>query len=221
MGQSILTKQQKALLTLISENKSVAETFYFTGGTALTEYYLHHRESEDLDFFSETEFDVEPLTFFISQLKKSLNFEEIDYQQNFNRNLFFLRFPNNYVLKTEFTYYPFPRIEKKTDRNLQIDSLLDIAVNKLFTIYQNPRSRDYIDLFFIIEQQQWRFADLLKKAKIKFDWHIDALQLGSQMVRAEDLLKVDYPVMIKEVNNKKVIEFFLERSKELEPEILT
>ncbi|MDR1696214.1 MAG: nucleotidyl transferase AbiEii/AbiGii toxin family protein [Endomicrobium sp.] len=26
-------------------------SFYFSGGTALSEYYLRHRYSEDLDFF--------------------------------------------------------------------------------------------------------------------------------------------------------------------------
>ena len=49
----------------------------------------------------------------------------------------------------EFTYFPFERIEKKEKiGNLYIDSLLDIAVNKVFTIYQKPRARDFIDLYF-------------------------------------------------------------------------
>ena len=32
-----------------------------------------------------------------------------------------------------------------------IDSLIDIATNKIFTIYQNPRSRDFIDLYLILK----------------------------------------------------------------------
>ncbi|MBI4652722.1 hypothetical protein HY750_00505 [Candidatus Kuenenbacteria bacterium] len=55
-------------------------------------------------------------------------------------------------IKMEFTYFPFIRIEKKEKvGNLYIDSLLDIAVNKIFTIYQKPRSRDFIDLYFILQ----------------------------------------------------------------------
>lgn len=220
MEQSILTKQQKAFLASLSENNFLAKEFYLTGGTALTEYYLHHRESEDLDFFCESEFDIQPLTIFVSQLKSHLRFEKIDYQQSFNRNLFFLHFPKGDILKIEFTYFPFPRLEKKTQDNLKIDSLIDIAVNKLFTIYQNPRSRDYIDLYFIVEQTNWEINNLLKKAKIKFDWHVDALQLGAQFVRVKDTLEIDYPKMIKKVSNENVEKFFLEEAKKMKADIL-
>ncbi|MFZ1019900.1 MAG: hypothetical protein WAN61_02835 [Minisyncoccia bacterium] len=51
--------------------------------------------------------------------------------------IFFLELENDFI-KTEFTYFPFPVIEKGENiGNLKIDSLLDIAVNKVFTIYQN------------------------------------------------------------------------------------
>ncbi|MDD4310358.1 MAG: nucleotidyl transferase AbiEii/AbiGii toxin family protein, partial [Candidatus Cloacimonetes bacterium] len=35
----------------IAELKEVLDGFYLTGGTALDRFYLHHRYSEDLDFF--------------------------------------------------------------------------------------------------------------------------------------------------------------------------
>ena len=50
---SILSENQKKFLKLLSEEKSICAHFYLTGGTALAEFYLHHRLSEDLDFFSE------------------------------------------------------------------------------------------------------------------------------------------------------------------------
>jgi len=40
--------QDKILLAL----KQVLSSFYLTGGTALGRFYLNHRFSEDLDFFS-------------------------------------------------------------------------------------------------------------------------------------------------------------------------
>ncbi|MCX6791343.1 MAG: hypothetical protein NTV62_04140 [Candidatus Gribaldobacteria bacterium] len=108
--------------------------------------------------------------------------------------LFFLHFPNE-VIKTEFTYFPFPRIEQGLLRgDLSIDSLLDIAVNKVFTIYQKSRARDYIDLYSIIQKMGWDIASLLKKARVKFDWHIDLLQWGSQLLQAEQVK--DYPVQL-------------------------
>ena len=193
--------------------------FYLSGGTALAGYYLFHRYSEDLDFFSETEFDVRGITVFLSQLKNTLKFSSIDFQQSLNRNLFFLRFPDE-VLKMEFTYYPFPRIERGQIRNgLVIDSLLDIAVNKLFTIYQRSTARDYIDLYCICKKERWEIADLMAKAKIKFDWHIDPLQLGTQFLKSE--AAQDVPRMIDTITPNVWKTFFREEAKRLKSAIIT
>ena len=57
MGQvSFLNKEQKSILDGLKENQLIRSNFYFTGGTALSEFYLQHRYSEDLDFFSENIF---------------------------------------------------------------------------------------------------------------------------------------------------------------------
>jgi len=53
MKRSILSDTQKLFLNLFSENKNLYNSFYLTGGTALCEYYIPYRYSEDLDFFSE------------------------------------------------------------------------------------------------------------------------------------------------------------------------
>ena len=47
----ILTPFQKELLRVIG-NSNLADNFYLTGGTALAAFYLQHRYSEDLDFFT-------------------------------------------------------------------------------------------------------------------------------------------------------------------------
>jgi len=94
---------------------------------------------------------------------------------------FFLHLKDGDIIKTGFTFFPFERIEKGPKLNLlEVESLFDIAVNKIFTIYQKPRSRDFIDIYFILKEKNWFVADLLKNAKIKFDWHIDPTQLGTQ-----------------------------------------
>ena len=54
---SILSDNQRSILALIAAEKSISDRFYLTGGTALSEFYLQHRLSEDLDFFSEDEFE--------------------------------------------------------------------------------------------------------------------------------------------------------------------
>ncbi len=58
------------------------------------------------------------------------------------------------VLKVDFNFYPFTRIQKSINiNNLSIDSLRDITVNKLQTIGTQPRSRDFIDLYCIVQKR--------------------------------------------------------------------
>jgi len=217
--KTILSKKQQELLLLISKDKDICDFFYLTGGTALAEFYLHHRLSEDLDFFAEEKFDLQLISVFWKKIQKKAGIKSVDYQQSFNRNLFFLKIGRE-VIKTEFTYFPFPRIEKKKKvGQLFVDSLLDIAVNKLFTIYQKPRSRDFIDLFFILQEKKWQIEDLIKKAKVKFDWHVDSLQLGAQFLEVEEVR--DYPRMLKELDHKIWQEFFIREADKLKKNVLT
>lgn len=211
---SILSENQKKLLDLLSQEKSVCAHFYLTGGTALAEFYLHHRLSEDLDFFSEQEFDPQSISVVLKKIQRAAGVEKIEYQQSFNRNLFFLHTDTD-VIKTEFTYFPFPRIEQKQKiGDLYIDSLIDIAVNKVFTIYQKPRSRDFIDLYLILTNHSELTIDsLIEKAQIKFDHYIDPVQLGAQYMKARELK--DYPRMLEKLDEKVWQKFFIKEAKKL------
>ncbi len=215
---SILSKNQSRLLSALSGEEIVCDNFYLTGGTALAEFYLGHRLSEDLDFFSENEFPAESISIVLRKIQKEALVKSVRYEQSFNRNLFFLETENEEI-KTEFTYFPFERIEKKKKiGNLYIDSLIDIAVNKVFTIYQNPRSRDFIDLYFILKKENWDIKDLVKKAQIKFDHHINYLQLGAQLTKCLELK--DYPRMVIKVDEKEWQDFFINQAKEFDGEVL-
>ena len=58
MGRgSILTKGQELILGEFKKDDWLSSLFYFTGGTALSEFYLQHRLSDDLDFFTQEAFD--------------------------------------------------------------------------------------------------------------------------------------------------------------------
>lgn len=217
--KTILSKNQQKLLKIIGDNKNICQYFYLTGGTALAEFYLQHRLSEDLNFFSEEEVDSQVVFAFLKSIRKQAGIKKIDAQQSFNRNLFFLHLLDGDIIKTEFTYFPFPRIEKKNKiGNLFIDSLLDIAVNKIFTIYQKPRSRDFIDLYLILQTKKLEIPDLVKKAKIKFDWHIDMLQLACQFLQANTVK--DYPKMINKVKPEVWQKFFEDEAKKLKDQIV-
>lgn len=213
----ILTKHQQTFLNLFGK-QAFSQRFYLSGGTALTEFYIPYRLSEDLDFFTKEEVQVDEIIAFITSIKTQLGFGSFDYNTSFNRNLFFLHF-GDYDLKLEFTFYPFPQLNSfKVAYGVKIDSIEDIAVNKLFTIYQNPRSRDFMDLYMIIKKENFTIESLIKKAKIKFDWHVDPIKLGSQFLLSSELK--DYPRFLESLEKTNWQNFFLGEAKKLKKEII-
>lgn len=212
----ILTKNQLHFLDLFSQS-NLQNNFYLSGGTALCGFYIPYRKSEDLDFFSEIEFNLHDILVWIKSIKPVLKYKSFDIQTPFNRNLIFLKLQNE-ILKTEFTYFPF--LQKKNNRynKVAVDSIEDIALNKLFTIYQNPRLRDFMDFYMIINQKHYDLGNLRIDAKTKFDWDIDVVQLGSQLLKVKDLK--DSPLLIGKFNYKKMEKYFFDLALSLSNEVL-
>jgi len=84
----VITPEQQLLLEKIKKDPFLTSHFYFTGGTALSMYYLQHRLSVDLDFFSEEKFD--PQTVFDKanvlgkNLKATIEYVPIEDNHTFN-----------------------------------------------------------------------------------------------------------------------------------------
>lgn len=220
MAKTILTPFQTKVLIYFSKQSGFCRKFYLTGGTALSEFHLHHRLSEDLDFFSEDEFSLTSLQIILKKLKGHIpEISTIEYREFMGIRTFFLHYPKG-VLKIDFNYYPFPRLEKGKKYNLiSIDSLLDIAINKTQTISTQPRSRDFIDLYLIIKTMGITLQELTKLARLKFDWFVDPLHLTSKLILAEDV--VDFPKMLITLKPKDWQNFFLDEAKKLKDSILS
>lgn len=219
MGEnSILTPTQKRFLEAVIKEPYILKKYYFTGGTVLSEFYLKHRLSKDIDLFSEKEVHLPSIAKFIKKTALKLSATEIKQDQYLGLYTFFFVIPGKEDFKVDFNYYPFPRIEKgKIWRGLAIDSLLDIAVNKIHTLYMKPRAREYVDIYFILEKTKYSLEDLIKFAKIKFDWHIEPLQLARRFL--EVISFKDYPEMLVPFNQKGIQNFFMQEAKKLEKEI--
>lgn len=218
MALKILNSFQQNFIKLLVKNRYFKDHFYLTGGTALAAYYLHHRYSEDLDFFSFKETGLLELNTFLRKVKAPLKITKIDFQQSFNRNIFFLH-SNREILKIEFTYFPFEQIEKPIRKDgILIDSIVDIAANKTFTIFQNPRARDFIDLYFILKKSKdLSLPKLVKMARSKFDSQIDPIQLGIQLLKSKEIQ--DLPRMLKKINHQQWRVFFTNQAKSLSHQI--
>ena len=130
-----------------------------------------------------------------------------------------LIFEDGDELKIDFNYYPFLRIDKGIKfKNLEVDSIYDIAANKLHTLFMKPRARDYVDLYFIMKRESYSLEKLIIDSKTKFDWDIDRINLSSQFARVADFKK-DFPKMLVPFDSKDMEEFFLLQAKKLEKDI--
>lgn len=198
----------------------LAQRFYLGGGTALSEYYLQHRLSKDLDFFTQEEIEIKDLQKFIHLLANKTEAKKIEFQQGFALNTFFLTGKNEKIKqKIDFGQYPFASIIPPQKREgILVESLYDIAVDKTQTIITRPRLRDFIDLYFIFQKEEsWNFPELVRKSFEKFEIKADALQIGQNLLQVKTL--ADMPIMLKKVDLKKVRTFFLGEIKRLEGEI--
>ena len=219
MGKTILTPRQLDFLALAAKEPWLVKSFYLTGGTALAEFHLHHRLSEDLDFFTETA-EVNPIVTesFLKKMSPHLGINQLKRAQFLGLVSFVLEYSDGDKLKVDFNYYPFPRINLGLKfRGLDIDSLEDIAVNKVHTLFMRPRFRDYIDLYCIMNHTHFDLQKLIINAKSKFDWHIDPVTLASQFARVKELK--DFPKMLIPFDPKDMESFFLKLAKDLDKEI--
>lgn len=212
MGQiSILTPEQKAVLSEFSKSDFLKNNFYFTGGTALSEYYLKHRHSDDLDFFTEDKFETQIIFTLMEQWSKQLKF---NFQSNFAEvtYIFNLTFTNGQILKVDFSLYPYKRLEHgKREEVIEIDSLFDIAVNKLLVVTQRTEVKDFVDLYFLLKT--FTVWDLMAGVKKKFNVELNPFVVASDFLKIEDF---DYlPRMIKPLKIEDLVRFYRELSKKL------
>lgn len=205
------TQEQKIILDQVAKSAYLSEDFYFTGGTALSSIYLQHRLSDDLDFFSVQRFNGQAILALMQEWSSKYNFSfkaesfEVVY-------IFRLVFENNESLKVDFSYYPYKNLKDFQIRgNLKIDSLTDIAVNKLLTISQRTEVKDFVDLFFLLKQ--FSLWDLIEGVRIKFKMELEPFILASDFLKVNNFHTL--PKMIQPLKLEELKAFFRENAKKL------
>lgn len=190
MGKSsVLTKEQKIILGEFKKDGQLSSIFYFTGGTALSEFYLKHRLSNDLDFFTEKPFDSEQVFAAVNSWSKKHDFI-IKVRPHGLVYTYFFKFKKGEVLKADFARYPYPLIKKpKVLGNLKVDSLYDIAANKLLTMNQRTNVKDFVDLYFLLDEFSfWQLKDgVIAKFNTELDLYYTAVLKAFFRERAKKL----------------------------------
>lgn len=209
----ILTPFQQELLKAIG-GSDLARNFYLTGGTALAVFYLHHRYSEDLEFFS-----PDPNAVRLVQPALRRIADQLDVRLEFSRtfNTFvecFLTSEDEERVKLDFaqdTPYRLQPTEYNQLFNLQVENSLDIAANKLSALFERAAEKDFVDIY-VINRELISFAELLPRAREKHVGMDDYwLAIALQRVRQVKIL----PRMIIPLALADLQAYFLDLAREI------
>lgn len=213
----ILDEFQKKVLKKIGESELI-KSFIWSGGTALSYFYLKHRLSLDLDFLSQKFFPDEYLLIQINQIAKALKVKRIEEQKKFNRHEFWFK-KNKKTLKLEFIFYPFSYIEKPKqikEFNIKIDSIEDILTNKTHAIFERYEPKDVFDFYWIIKKEKINFFQVFKWVKKKFGVEIDPVIFIGQLLEGVDRLQKIRPHILEKryYVPERMKQFFKTKSRE-------
>lgn len=164
----ILYPHQIKLLSLFFASP-FSKTFFLTGGTALSAFYLAHRESQDLDLFSLQPFDTLALRTTMREIAKKTNSTLTTHirSQTFNE-IFLENKKEGWMQKIDIVQEQPKHFGKITNIDtIPVDSLVNIATNKILAIFGRLEPKDYVDLFIIFTQTKFSFDKMFELAKQK------------------------------------------------------
>lgn len=198
----ILTPLQRNVLGALFSDPWFHEHFYLTGGTALAAFYLKHRYSDDLDFFThQTALDSIPEL--MRSTAEHLGMSAVPLQ----RSPGFLRYELNGELKVDFVVDVAFRVgEPESIDALKIDSIHNIAVNKVCAILGRLDAKDYVDLFFIQREYQFDIFELLQLGQQK-DAGLDLFVWASLIAEVSQFAIL--PRMIRPISLEDLVSFYL------------
>lgn len=203
---------------MVAREDDIGRRFYLTGGTALSGYYYNHRESYDIDLFSPDEFEKEDILNFVLRTQRYLKWSQVRVDSDLGGNHFVFEFKEGEPLRLDFVYYAFSHLRAPSVWNgIKIDSILDIATNKLDLIQLRKKMRDYVDLFFLMKKERFSLEYLRKCLFKKFKWKVDSIILARHLLKVRELS--DYPIMRASVGRKEIANFFENEARKLEKEI--
>ncbi len=202
------------MVDAVQQCDEIIRWYTFTGGTALSEVYLQHRLSEDLDFFTRNPVMDHRINAFIDEAKSAIGYESYEKRVYSGLFMYTLIFSDGDRLKLDFNEYDFPPVERGTKLGkLNVDSFYDIAINKLEAILSRAKLRDFVDLYVAmpvigcdLDQVRMRLAD-------KFSGIRDDEEFMRHLAKVVDL--TDYPTMLVPFDRQKMIDFYLAEAKRI------
>lgn len=170
--------------------------FYLSGGTALA-LQIGHRESEDLDFFSQSPFDPTSLQ---TALLPCGTLENTELSEGTL---------NTYIdgVKLQFLLYPYAMIEQTIPwEGVSLSSVVDIACTKIMTVSTRGNKKDFIDMYFLLHM--FTLDELMQNLKKKYqNVSYNDTHILKSLVYFEDANAQPMPRMHKDVSWENVKQY--------------
>lgn len=185
---------EPATLELIKKLQSLDELkdSRLVGGTALA-LHIGHRKSVDIDLFMSNTVDVNDLLAAIQTVTNDVVL------LSSSRTMRFLRVNN---VKVDVVAYPYKWIDEPVvEDGITLASVKDIAAMKISAITNRGTKKDFIDLYFLL--QQFTFQEFIELYKTKYPDAVMFTTLKS-LAYFDDAEPEPMPYMLKDVSWEQV-----------------
>jgi predicted nucleotidyltransferase component of viral defense system len=144
-----VSEAQREVLVQLVTHPVIEGSFFLTGGTALSVFYLNHRLSDDLDFFTLRPLDLGEIDFWIRtqwpkaavKIKEGPQFLSLLIRE----------------VRVDFVVDPLSIDEKRetvmfeNGKCLSIDTIKNMLSNKLCAVVSRTEPKDFIDFYMILK----------------------------------------------------------------------
>lgn len=185
-----------------------SKTFYLTGGTALAAFYFGHRESRDLDLFTHSSYNSLILNQVINRLSKATNSRVTSKVKTDNYNEIYLKnYSEGWMQKIDVVEDIPKRFGKIVEiDSIRVDSLENIGSNKILAIFGRTEPKDFIDLYFILQNSKLTFPHLFELAQQK-DLGLSEFYFADSVSQIENIKT--WPATKKTLDVKPLLKFYI------------
>ncbi len=166
----------------------LGEHFYLTGGTALARFYFHHRESLDLDMFTnEFNQDFAQANQAVLGILHALELQITSQVATDTFIQYIVADAAGTPLKIDLVKdVPVHFGDLLTRDGVRLDSLENIGSNKVLAVFGRTDAKDFIDLYWILQHTDLKFDDLYRQAREK-DLGLSELYLAYALENVEKI----------------------------------
>jgi len=183
---NILDQKRKDILPLL-KSISLDDGFYLAGGTGLA-LQIGHRDSIDFDFFKQGDFDTDV---FLSKLENIFTGHTLMVTQNEKNTISCIV---DDTIKFSFFGFKYKVLKPFIETEyFNLASIEDIACMKFSAILSRSLEKDYVDLYFIL--QNFDLKTLIDISLEKFE-NIDSALILKSLIYFDDI--VNEPIIFKE-----------------------